>query len=107
MKKIVFALMAILMAAPVFAEGAEKDVKTAFMRWIRAADHRDADELQRVLHPDYRGSFTFKGDKTVHHNAKEQYIGLAKDGKIGGVERTVKIKSIDVLDNVGVVRMTM
>ena len=56
-----------------------------------AADARDTDTLERLLHPDFRAVLTVGGgDALVLSRAA--WFGMLRDGKIGGVPRTLRVE---------------
>lgn len=79
----------------------EKAVKACIEKFATAADEQNIEELSDVLHPSYRSVLNKAfGAENATILTKESYIGMAKEGKIGGSERSLKIVSMDVEDHI-------
>lgn len=76
-------------------------------RFAEAADARDLDALESVLHPDFRVSFVVKGTAQAQAMDRASYLGLAREGKIGGDRRRVKISSVEVNGELAFVRVRL
>ena len=66
-----------------------------------AADAQDLKGLEKILHPSYRTILNKAfGSDEVTVLSKDDYIGMAKAGKIGGAERELHILSLDIQDEI-------
>lgn len=99
-------LMLLVVALSVHANNGEKAAKKAALQFARAADEADGTKLQRLLHEQFRvviNQFGEKKETTVWD--KTAYLGLIRDGVIGGTSRTTSIEEVTVLEHIAYVRM--
>jgi hypothetical protein len=61
--------------------------------FARAADRRDVAALERVLHPSFRVMFTLDAAKPPTQLDRAQFLGMVRDGKIGGADREVVVSA--------------
>ncbi len=82
-------------------------ISDAIHLFVKGADQRDLKKIESVLHPQFRAVVNRlfgSADVTVMNRAL--YLDLLKQEKIGGDDRTIKIKSIDLEGNNAVVKAT-
>jgi Putative lumazine-binding len=73
------------------AQGSAVQVIETF---ARAADRRDVEGLERVLHPSFRILFTVDATKPPKQLDRAQFLALVREGKIGGQDRQVQVSAI-------------
>lgn len=66
--------------------------------FARAADRRDVVALEKVLHPSFRVMFTIDTAKPPTQLDRAQFLGMVRDGKIGGADRQVMISGFSSAD---------
>lgn len=82
--------------------------RAALTEFIRAADVRDLDRLERVLNPEFRVFVNqFMGKPGVTVIDRTTYLGMIRAEKLGGTPRTLGIKSVEVVGNNAYVRATL
>jgi Putative lumazine-binding len=62
--------------------------------FARAADRRDVAALEQVLHPTFRTLFTLDAAKPPTQLDRAQFLGMVRDGKIGGADRQVVVSGL-------------
>lgn len=77
--------------APPTRHAAATQVIEAF---ARAADRRDVAALEQVLHPTFRTLFTLDAAKPPTQLDRAQFLGMVRDGKIGGADRQVVVSGL-------------
>lgn len=82
-------------AAPRALQAAATQVIEAF---ARAADRRDVAALEQVLHPSFRVLFTVDTTKAPTQLDRAQFLGMVRDGKIGGADRQVLVSGFAATD---------
>ncbi|WP_244279920.1 nuclear transport factor 2 family protein [Leptospira brenneri] len=82
----------------------EESLKRDFISLMKKIDERKIEEVESGFHTDYTDSVSIKGSASVFSSNKTKYLESLKEGKIGGVERSVSIHSIDFLDSFGFVK---
>ncbi|MBM9589928.1 nuclear transport factor 2 family protein [Leptospira sp. 201903075] len=82
----------------------QDSLKGEFISLMKNIDERRVTEVEFGFHSDYTDSVSMKGSGSVFSSDKTKYIDSLKEGKIGGVERDVKIHSIEFLDQFGFVK---
>jgi Putative lumazine-binding len=78
-------------AAPHARHAAATQVIEAF---ARAADRRDVAGLEQVLHPSFRVMFTLDAAKPPTQLDRAQFLGMVREGKIGGADRQVVVSGL-------------
>jgi Putative lumazine-binding len=66
--------------------------------FARAADRRDVAALEQVLHPSFRVMFTLDAAKPPTLLDRAQFLGMVRDGKIGGADRQVVVSGFATTD---------
>lgn len=66
--------------------------------FARAADRRDVAGLEQVLHPSFRIVFVVDPTKPPTQLDRAQFLGLVRDGKIGGADRQVVVSGFSAAD---------
>lgn len=85
-----------------------EQVINAVKEFADAADQRDADRLDKIMHKDYRSVVNrLFGSAEVSIMNKTLYLDLLKKGKIGGDQRSVNINSVNVIGNNAVVNVSL
>jgi Putative lumazine-binding len=64
--------------------------------FARASDKRDVQTLDALLHPAFRVVFNVKPGSQPSVLDRTQYIQMARDGKIGGLERSVVVANVSL-----------
>ncbi len=82
--------------APQARQAAATQVIEAF---ARAADRRDVPALEQVLHPSFRVMFTLDATKPPTQLDRAQFLGMVRDGKIGGADRQVVVSGFATTDH--------
>jgi hypothetical protein len=77
--------------APQARQAAATQVIEAF---ARAADRRDVAGLEQVLHPSFRVMFTLDAAKPPTQLDRAQFLGMVREGKIGGADRQVVVSGL-------------
>jgi Putative lumazine-binding len=62
--------------------------------FARAADRRDVAGLEQVLHPSFRVMFTLDAAKPPTQLDRAQFLGMVREGKIGGADRQVVVSGL-------------
>jgi Putative lumazine-binding len=75
--------------------------------FARASDRRDTAALEALLHPAFRVVFNLKPGTAPTVLDREQYLQMARDGKIGGLDRNVTVTHISLANGfaIGTSRM--
>lgn len=111
MKNLVFGFLVILGGMMITnqtkAEGNRDSLEKEFISVMRNIDERKVSEVESKFHGEYADSVYLKGSDTIFSSNKTNYIQSLKDGKIGGVERKVRIHSIDLMDQFGFVKVEL
>ena len=93
---------------PFAQERQEKNVRYVVLQFIKAGDNRSIATLDSVLHQDFRVvANQLNGINTTSLISKSQYLSLMEAGKLGGDQRTVKIESLQIIENNATVRATI
>jgi hypothetical protein len=66
--------------------------------FARASDRRDTPALEALLHPSFRVVFNVKPGAAPTVLDRAQYLQLARDGKIGGLDRSVTVANVSLAD---------
>jgi Putative lumazine-binding len=66
--------------------------------FARAADRRDVAALEQVLHPSFRTLFTLDAAKPPTQLDRAQFLGMVREGKIGGADRQVVVSGLATAD---------
>ena len=75
----------------------EANIRQQVAAFIQAGDERDIASLEELLHSDFRVVVNqFMGGDGVTLIAKEAYLGMIRDEKIGGVERQLEFRHISI-----------
>ena len=82
-------------------------IETLIQSIVEAADSRHTAILQKHLHPEFRVVANRFGGDDAKVLTKETYLGMLKEGKIGGDKRIVDIKSVDVQNHIAVAKATL
>ncbi|MBM9548012.1 nuclear transport factor 2 family protein [Leptospira sp. 201903074] len=108
MKDLVFGILVILGGMMITnqtnAEGNRDSLEKEFISVMRNIDERKVAEVESKFHGEYTDSVYIKGSDSIFSSNKTNYIQSLKEGKIGGVERNVRVHSIDFLDRFGFVK---
>lgn len=89
-------------------ESQEEKVRDAVLQFIEAGDSRNLVALDAVLHPEFRViANQLNGGTTTAVINRSDYLALIDSGKLGGDKRTVKIESLEVVENNAAVRATI
>lgn len=81
------------------ANDTDQKVREAIETYVSAGDQRDAAKLDSILHQHFRVvANQLMGSSTVNVITKEQYIGLVKDGKLGGDSRSIEIITLEIVN---------
>jgi Putative lumazine-binding len=88
--------------APATAAATATAAIDAMRAFARAADRRDATALETLLHPAFRVVFITKPGAAPTVIERAQYLQLVRDGKLGGRERTIDIRSVAAGDGFAV-----
>ncbi len=104
LKHIVFAAIVLVSGTSLQAQSPSsleleqiESVKSCIQDFASAADAQDTKALEKILHPTYRSLLNKAfGSDEVTLLSKEDYIGMAKAGKIGGSKRELHILSMDI-----------
>ena len=111
MNKKVFGFLVILggimITNQISAERNEESLRKEFLFIMKNIDERKVSEIESKFHSDYADSVYIKGSGSIFSSNKTNYIQSLKDGKIGGVERDVRIHSIDFIDQFGFVKVDL
>lgn len=84
----------------------ENDIKMLIARIEKAASESNADELDQLLHPDYRVIANwFKGGSGTTIISKSQYLGMVRTGTVGGTSYTTEYQSISITDHTAQVEL--
>lgn len=83
------------------------DPVQAVRAFCAAADTRDAENLERLLHPEFRVVFTAKGSTSAAILPRSAWFGMLREGKLGGVPRDTVILNATSEAGLAVVRATM
>jgi hypothetical protein len=81
-----------LTAGVALGDGAKHDVENVVRQYARAADARDAETMDKVLHDKFRVVASMGGKLVALE--KTDYVGSLKAGKIGGEPREVRIDTV-------------
>ena len=108
MKHLVFASILLVSSSALKAQSPSaveieqiEAVKNCILSFASAADAQDTKKLDQILHPSYRTVLNKAfGSDEVSVLSKDDYIGMAKAGKIGGSEREVHILSLDIQNEI-------
>lgn len=75
----------------------EHQIKEAIILTHKAAANRNVEQLDKLLHKDYRVvANRFKGNDEVVIILKKQYLQMMKEEKIGGTFYNINFKDINV-----------
>ena len=94
--------MVTMIASLLFNAGAHADrgertaVEETIRAWVHATDRRDADAVGRVFLPSAVQQVTM-GEQQLALTT-EAYLGMIRDGKIGGGETALSIHSVQIED---------
>ena len=84
----------------------ENQIKQTIITFTEAAEARNIEQLQTVLHPEFRVVLNrFKGGNNTAILSREAYLGMISAGKIGGDHYEIKIKDVNVHDHTGAARV--
>ncbi|MCB9676348.1 MAG: nuclear transport factor 2 family protein [Alphaproteobacteria bacterium] len=72
--------------------------------FVKAADTRDADALERLLHPAFRAVVHVQGKEGVDVLDRETWLSLLRAGKIGGTERQASVEAVVQGDGIATVK---
>lgn len=64
--------------------------------FARASDRRDANMLETLLHPAFRVVFNVKPGSVPTVLDRAQYLKMAREGKIGGPDRSVSVANVSL-----------
>lgn len=84
-------------------ENSLKSLEDVFLAMVKNIDERDVNPLEDRFHKNYSDHVHLKGTDSVICANKESYLQSLRDGKLGGVERKIQIKSYSILDHFGIV----
>ncbi len=80
-------------------DNTEQQLETVIRNFVTAGDHRDSDQLGKLLHENFRVvANQLMGSASINVITKDQYLILIKEGKLGGDSRTVEIISLEVVN---------
>ncbi|HMV43321.1 MAG TPA: nuclear transport factor 2 family protein [Leptospiraceae bacterium] len=86
----------------------EKDLKSSlesdFLSLMGQIDKQNVSYVEEALHKDYHDSVWIKGASGVFSSTKDDYLGYLSKGKIGGMDRKVEIRNLEILDQFGIIR---
>jgi hypothetical protein len=82
-------------AEPSARQAAATQIIEAF---ARAADRRDVAGLEQVLHPSFRVMFALDAAKPPTQLDRAQFLGMVRDGKVGGADRQVVVSGFTTSD---------
>ncbi|TGL60249.1 nuclear transport factor 2 family protein [Leptospira ognonensis] len=82
----------------------ESEIKDKVAQFLKAGDEQDPNSLEAILHPEYRITVAFPGEKKVTILTKETYMQMLRDKKLGGHKRSLKFEDVSIKGNVAVVR---
>ena len=102
MKKTIFTLVIITSLLAGCNQGPatyNQQITATITQFIKAGDARDVATLDNLLHPEYRAIMNrLFGSEDVGTISKSDYLGLIKDGTIGGDTRQINIVDVDVVN---------
>ena len=100
MKKTIFTFVIITSLLAGCSQGPatyNQQITATIEQFIKAGDARDVATIDNLLHPEYRAIMNrLFGSEDVATISKSDYLGLIKDGTIGGDTRQVNIVDVDV-----------
>jgi hypothetical protein len=100
-------LMALLGTTPsAFASGDEEQIKNAITTFATGGDKRDLAALEKILDPSFRVVFAFPG-KDASVMSRADYLGMLKEGKIGGGERKLSFGQVNIAGAIGHAKVEM
>ena len=86
----------------------EKEIRSCINNFSKAADDRDVDALEASIHKDFRVvANQLMGSKEISTMDRASYVGMLKEGKIGGDSREVEVLSIDVHGNNAMAKVSL
>ena len=86
----------------------EMEVKQAVLAFDGATATRDMDTLKKVLHPDYRVlANRFRGTPGTTLIARDTYLSMMENGKVGGTMYEPEFRQISVLDHTAMVDVVL
>jgi Domain of unknown function (DUF4440) len=105
----VFAASLVLASACAFAQTAAplaplaKEITAAsatqlIHHFARASDRRDTPALEALLHPSFRVVFNVKPGTVPRVLDRATYLQMAREGKIGGPDRSVSVANVNMVD---------
>lgn len=82
----------------------ENLIKETIVAIENAAANRDVNQLDKLLHKDYRVvANRFRGSKTATIISKEAYLGMMKDEKVGGTSYDISFNVIKITEHTAIV----
>ncbi|XDD45841.1 nuclear transport factor 2 family protein [Leptospira sp. WS39.C2] len=85
-------------------QNTKENLEEEFKTFINNIDKRNVVVLEESFHDQYLDHVIIKGMEDIFVSNKEKYLKSLEEGKIGGVEREVKIHSIEIKENFGIVK---
>ncbi len=88
--------------------GENEKIKRAITQFVKGGDAQDVASLDKVMHPGFRvvvnNAF---GSNKIDIMTKEAYLGLMKEGQIGGTPRSIQILSLETIDNIATAKVKL
>ncbi len=86
----------------------KEQVIAALKNFTEGADEANIDRLSKAMHKDFlniqNGYFDKKGVYLIN---KEDYVEHVSTGKFGGVPREINIHSVDIMEDMAMVKLTL
>ena len=102
------AALATVTCAQKIKQGMEMEVKQAVLAFDRATATRDLAALKKVLHPDYRVlANRFRGTPGTTLIARDTYLSMMENGKVGGTVYEPDFRQISVLEHTAMVDVVL
>lgn len=86
----------------------KEKIESVITAFANAVDNSDIQTAAGYLHPDFRvvlGNFQNSGNTVIL--TKEKYLGMIKEGKVGGNKRTISILITDVQQEAALVKVKL
>jgi hypothetical protein len=80
-----------------------QSLEETFKTFIGEIDSRQVESLENRFHDQFLDHVSVSGISEMIVSNKEKYIQSLREGKIGGIPRNIQIKSLDIIENFGIV----
>jgi Domain of unknown function (DUF4440) len=84
--------------APLAKETTAASATQLIHHFARASDRRDTPALEALLHPSFRVVFNVKPGTVPRVLDRATYLQMAREGKIGGPDRSVSVANVNMVD---------